>query len=149
MEKNGARKGLLAHRQADSEILTKILEEKQGGKPPFKASEARKQKSRRLKAGKTLPLPSENNAFVEGKHTTCRGKTCILMWENRRFAPLKRTFSHQKRPPVPCFPLPLAQLEKRCCQPKAAFADILYIGKANQKHCVKNRFPPSSSPKPV
>ncbi|WP_307758373.1 hypothetical protein [uncultured Mediterranea sp.] len=70
MEKNGSRKGLPAHRQADSEILTKILEEKRGGKPPFKASEARKQKSRSPKAGKTLLFPSENNAFPERKHTT-------------------------------------------------------------------------------
>ena len=149
MEKNGARKGLLAHRQADSEILTKILEEKRGKKPSFKASEARKQKPRCPKAGKALPLPSENNAFVEGKHMVWRGKTCVLMWEKRRFAPLKRTFSHQKRVPPPCFPLPFARLEERYCQPKSAFTDILYIGKANQKHCVKNRFPASSSPTPV
>ena len=110
MEKNGAQKGLPAHRQADSEILTKILEEKRGKKPSFKASEARKQKPRCPKAGKALPLPSENNAFVEGKHMVWRGKTCVLMWENRRFAPLKRTFSHQKRLPAPCFPLPGQEL---------------------------------------
>lgn len=34
MKKNEALKGLLSHSQQDSEILTKILEEKQGKMPP-------------------------------------------------------------------------------------------------------------------
>nr|WP_325288757.1 hypothetical protein [uncultured Bacteroides sp.] len=70
MQKNGARKGLLAHRQADSEILTKILEEKQGRMPPFEEAKSRKTEFQSPKAGKTLLFPSENNAFPERKHTT-------------------------------------------------------------------------------
>ena len=43
-------------------------------------------------SGKALLFPSENNAFVEGKHTICRGKTYSLTWENQRFALLKQAF---------------------------------------------------------
>ena len=85
-------KGFLSHYQYDSEILTKILEEKQGQMPPFEEPKSRKTEFQSPKAGKTLLFPSENNAFVEGKHTICRGKTYSLTWENQRFALLKQAF---------------------------------------------------------
>lgn len=70
MEKNGVRKGLLAHRQDDSKILTKILEEKQGKMPSFEEAKSRKTEFQSPKAGKTLLFPSKNNALSERKHTT-------------------------------------------------------------------------------
>ena len=126
MQKNEARRALSTMLQRDSEILTKILEEKRSEKPPFQALEVQKRRLRSPKAGKTMPFPSENNAFIEGKHPICRGKTCTLPRENIHFTPPKPTFSHQKRLPTPCFSLPLARMGKRCGQPKSAFSISLF-----------------------
>ena len=77
MEKNGARKGLLAHRQADSEILTKILEEKQGRKTALQGFGSPKTEV-------TKTENRENIAFALGKQCFCRGKTYALSRENLR-----------------------------------------------------------------
>ncbi|MBM6734813.1 hypothetical protein H7U35_06220 [Mediterranea massiliensis] len=121
MQKNEARTALSAMLQRNSEILTKILEEKRSEKPPFQALEVQKRRLRSPKAGKTMPFPSENNAFIEGKHPICRGKTCTLPRENIHVAPLKQTFSCRKTAQEGRFPFPLGRMEKRGCQPKACF----------------------------
>ena len=70
MKKNKTLKMFLSHSQKDSEIFTNNLEEKQEKMPPSQEEKARKRRFQSPKAGKTLLFPSENNAFVEEKHTT-------------------------------------------------------------------------------
>ena len=64
MKKNEMLKGFLSHYQYDSEILTKILEEKQGQMPPFEEP-----KSRKTEISK--PKSWESIAFSLGKQCFC------------------------------------------------------------------------------
>ncbi len=62
MKKNEALKGLLSHSQQDSEILTKILEEKQGKMPPPQGAGSPKTEV-------STSENKENIAFSLEKHT--------------------------------------------------------------------------------
>lgn len=85
MQKNGARKALLVHRQTDSEILTKILEKKTRRKAALRDFGS-------PKAEVSKPESGENSAFSLGKQCFFREKTYNLTRGNKQSDGGKPTF---------------------------------------------------------